>query len=74
MRKRDTRAEARQGTAISGCPLRAVRIRLVANGVRVIAVFSPTAPDHMLEHFCDVQNGRVGWKKSLSWAGYLEPA
>lgn len=39
--KRATRAEARQGTATSGCPDRAVRIRLVAKGVLVIAVFRP---------------------------------
>ena len=43
VRKRETRAEARQGTATSGCPLRAVRIRLVAKGVRVMAVFRPAA-------------------------------
>ena len=41
VRKRATNEEARQGTAISGWPLRAVRIRLVAKGVRVIAVFKP---------------------------------
>ena len=42
VRNRDTKEDARQGTATSGCPLNAVRIRLVANGVLVIAVFSPT--------------------------------
>lgn len=41
VRNRATREEARQGTAISGWPLRAVRIRLVAKGVLVIAVFKP---------------------------------
>ena len=41
VRKRDTRAEAKQGTATSGWPLRAVRMRLVAKGVLVMAVFRP---------------------------------
>ncbi len=35
------REEARQGTATSGCPLRVVRMRLVAKGVRVMTVLRP---------------------------------
>ena len=52
VRKRDTRAEAKQGTATSGWPLRTVRIRLVAKGVLVMDVFRPATESqgcwHML--------------------------
>ena len=45
------RAEARQGTATSGCPLRVVRMRLVAKGVRVMTVLRP-AGRHILTFRC----------------------
>lgn len=48
VRNRATSEEARQGTAISGWPLRAVRIRLVAKGVLVIAVFKPAKKTSMI--------------------------
>ena len=48
------RAEARHGTATSGCPLRVVRMRLVANGVRVMTVLRP-AWRHIKMYECAAQ-------------------
>ena len=43
VRNKATREAARQGTATAGWPLRSVRMRLVAKGVLVMAVFSPAS-------------------------------
>lgn len=45
VRNSATSDAARHGTATSGSPLSTVRMRLVANGVLVIAVFNP-APQY----------------------------
>ena len=48
--KREVMAAARQGTVVCGEPDSTERIRGVANGVRVIAVFRPASLSSIRKH------------------------